>query len=239
MFNYPVKTEHTAPNETTITVRDLGDHRVISSTLTDELAIHDAEVNLVALALADFVTQRKRIPEATDAEAGEHALNIPAVMLAKIALWNEMMDRNMKKADLYNLLKIAPVLVDRLIDFTYPSKMNSLEEALAQLSVTLRMLPTDRQWISLAQGGFFAQRLVDAYVAAGVTEMPIGKTREGLASVKTYSLDYILRTRYARQPDTMQAVDTVLESLESTGLFRRSLMKDPKTNRDVESIALV
>jgi hypothetical protein len=69
--------------------------------------------------------------------------------------------------------------------------------------------------------------------------MPIGKTMEGIAKVKRYSLDFILRSRYARQPNTMQAVDAVLDQIVATGRFRRSTMKDPVTGKSVDSIALI
>lgn len=78
----------------------------------------------------------------------------------------------------------------------------------------------------------------DAYREKGVREMPIGKNRGALDKVKNYSLDYILRTRYARQAGTMQAVDSVLESLEATGLFLRSKMLDPVTAVEVDSMKL-
>ena len=235
MFNYAIRFETNAAGAVTGFCRDIDGFEVSAATRQDVIVLASTEMSNV---LAKLAANRRTIPMASSPMEGEQIIPLSAVVVAKIALWNEMLKREMRKSDLYNLLSVAPAQVDRLLDFHYQSKIHSLEEALSALGVEIRGAAPDQQWINLAQGGFFAKRLVDAYVAAGVTEMPIGKNREGLASVKTYSLDYILRTRYARQPDTMQAVDSVLESLVASGLFRRSRMIDPKTNHEVDSIAL-
>lgn len=206
-----------------------------------EHAISQA-LDAIESTLSLYVDQRRAIPEAKPAEEGEHVIHLPAVTVAKIALWNEMMRRGMKKAELCRQLGVSQTIGDRLVDFTHTSKMEQLEKALEALNSGVRVTPTDPQWINLPHGGgqagFYVARLVDAFRDAGVTEMPIGKSRSGVTGVKTYSLDYILRTRYAKQPDTRQAVDTVLEDLEATGLFRRSLMVDPVTGKEVDSLAL-
>lgn len=206
-----------------------------------EHAIREA-LDGIETVLSLYVEQRRQIPEATPAQDGEHVVHLPAVTVAKIALWNEMMRRGMKKAELCRHLGVSQTTGDRLVDFTHTSKMEQLEKALEALNTGVRVTPTDPQWINLPHGGgqagFYVARLVDAYRDAGVTEMPIGKSRSGVAGVKAYSLDHILRTRYAKQPDTRQAVDTVLEDLVATGLFRRSQMMDPVTGKEVDSLAL-
>lgn len=205
-------------------------------------AISEA-VDAIETTLSFYVDERKTIPEATPSQEGEHVVHLPAVTVAKIALWNAMMERGMRKADLRRLLGVAQVQGDRLVDFLHTSKMEQLEAALDALQTSIRVSPSEPGWIDLPYGGgmagFYIDRLVDAYEAADATEMPIGKTMEGLAKVKRYSLDFILRSRYARQPNTMQAVDAVLDQIVATGRFRRSTMKDPVTGKTVDSIALV
>lgn len=207
-----------------------------------EHAISQA-LDAIESTLSLYVDQRRAIPEALPAGPDEHVVHLSAVTVAKIALWNEMMRRGMKKADLCRVLEVSQTTGDRLVDFLHTSKMEQLEKALDALNSPVRVAPADPEWINLpyggGQAGFYVSRLVDAYREASVSEMPIGKTRTGLAGVKTYSLDYILRSRYAKQPDTRQAVDSVLDDLEATGRFRRSVMVDPITGKDVDCLQLV
>ena len=65
-----------------------------------------------------------------------------AVTVAKIALWNAMMQRDMRKADLCRLLGVHQAQGDRLVDFLHTSKIEQLEAALKafdlRLSVTVQ-----------------------------------------------------------------------------------------------------
>jgi hypothetical protein len=62
--------------------------------------------------------------------------------VAKIALWNAMMQRDMRKADLCRLLGVHQAHGDRLVDFLHTSKIEQLEAALKafdlRLSVTVQ-----------------------------------------------------------------------------------------------------
>lgn len=234
MYNYPIRMSEEG-GKILGRCADLPDFKIVAS---DAQGVVDAAPNEINDLLNKFVGKRMSIPLASEPEEGDEIVRLSALAIAKATLWNRMLEIGMRKLDLYTKLSVAPVQVDRLLDFTYQSKIQSLEEALKALETGIRVSAIDMQWIELANGGFYAQRLVDAYVAAGVSEMPIGKTKGGLATVKTYSLDYIIRTRYARQPDTMQTTDAVIDSLLASGHFRRSQMIDPKTSIPVDSIAL-
>jgi antitoxin HicB len=64
-------------------------------------------------------------------------VHLPAVTVAKIALWNSMMELNMRKADLCRLLHVGQAQGDRLVDFLHTSKIEQLENALAALGKRL------------------------------------------------------------------------------------------------------
>ncbi|WP_256579579.1 MULTISPECIES: type II toxin-antitoxin system HicB family antitoxin [unclassified Pseudomonas] len=239
MYDYAIRFEQ---DDTGVAVfcRDLPELNSFGDDLKH--AISEAD-DAIATTLSLYVDQRRVIPEATPPEDGEQVVPSPAVTVAKIALWNEMMKQGLRKADLCRALGVHQAQGDRLVDFLHTSKMEQLEAALSALRTSIRVSPSEPGWISLpyggAQAGLYIERLVDAFQEAGVTEMPVGKTREGLAKVKRYALDFILRTRYARQPNTMQAVDAVLDQIVATGRFRRSEMSDPVTGKVVESIELI
>ena len=101
-----------------------------------EHAIREA-MDAIDTTLSLYVDQRRAIPLASTPQDGEHVVHLPAVTVAKIALWNAMMERDMRKADLCRLLGIAQTQGDRLVDFLHTSKMEALENALAALGKRL------------------------------------------------------------------------------------------------------
>ncbi|MEL4167280.1 type II toxin-antitoxin system HicB family antitoxin [Pseudomonas sp. ZS001] len=99
-------------------------------------AIREA-MDAIETTLSLYVDQRRAIPAASAPQEGEHVVHLPAVTVAKIALWNELIARDMRKADLCRLLGIAQTQGDRLVDFLHTSKMEALENALAALGKRL------------------------------------------------------------------------------------------------------
>jgi len=83
------------------------------------------------------VYQRQAIPQASPEEPGEQVIHLPAVTVAKIVLWNEMIARDMRKADLCRLLGLAQTQGDRLVDFLHTSQMEAIEKALAAMGKRL------------------------------------------------------------------------------------------------------
>ncbi|MGN8247678.1 type II toxin-antitoxin system HicB family antitoxin [Pseudomonas sp. SMV7] len=135
MYDYAIRFEEdgTAPG-VAVFCRDLpelnsfGDDR--------QHAISEAG-DAIESALSIYVDQRRPIPDATPAEDGEVSIHLPAVTVAKIALWNEMMARGMRKADLCRLLGVSQTQGDRLVDFLHTSRMEQLESALAVMGKRL------------------------------------------------------------------------------------------------------
>lgn len=134
MYDYPV-TLHTDENPgIAITCRDIPEVNSFGDTV--EEALREA-VDGIETALSMYVDHRLAIPQASAPEPGERVVHLPAVTVAKIILWNAMMERGMRKADLCRLLDAKPVAVDRLVDFLHTSKMEQVERALAALGKRL------------------------------------------------------------------------------------------------------
>lgn len=220
MYDYAIRFESDGEQGIAVFCRDLPELNSYGD--NEEHALAEA-VDAIESTLSIYVDQRRAIPAASAPEPGEHVVHLSAVTVAKVALWNTMMERGMRKADLCRLLNAKPPVVDRLVDFLHTSKMEQLELALAALNTAIRVSPPDRNWIDLpyggAQAGFYVGRLADAFRERGVEEMPVGATKNNLDQVKPESVEYLLRTRYARNPNTMQAVQEVIESLVATDLF--------------------
>lgn len=134
MYNYAIRFEQDTAPGLAVYCRDLpllnsyGDDR--------DHAIREA-VDAIETTLSIYVDQREPIPQSSPALPGEEVIYLPAVTVAKIVLWNEMMARDMRKADLCRLLGLAQTQGDRLVDFLHTSKMEAIEKALAALGKRL------------------------------------------------------------------------------------------------------
>lgn len=134
MYNYAIRFEKDTTPGLAVFCRDLPQ---LNSFGDDEQHAISEAVDAIETTLSIYVDERRAIPEATPPLAGEHVIHLPAVTVAKIALWNAMAERDMRKADLRRLLGVHQVQGDRLVDFLHTSKMEQVEAALAALGKRL------------------------------------------------------------------------------------------------------
>lgn len=134
MYDYAIRFEKDDAPGLAVFCRDLPE---LNSYGDDEAHALTEAIDAIESTLSLYVDMRRAIPAATPAEPGEHVIHLPAVTVAKIALWNEMMARGMRKADLCRLLEVSQTQGDRLVDFLHTSKMEALEAALAKLGKRL------------------------------------------------------------------------------------------------------
>lgn len=155
MYNYAIRFEQDSAPGLAVFCRDLPE---LNSYGDDkEHAIREA-VDAIETALSIYVDERRAIPQASPAQPGEHVIRLPAVTVAKIVLWNEMMAQDMRKADLCRLLGLAQTQGDRLVDFLHTSKMEAIEDALKPfgvgLSVSREALPSYIEYeVTYSQSG--------------------------------------------------------------------------------------
>lgn len=240
MVNYPI-TVHEENGHFWSSCKDLPEAHSAGDTIEELLA--NAQEG-IQLALSIYVDQGREIPAAREPEdEHQHVIYQPAQVVAKAALWNALVQQGLRVADLARRLGLSHPTASRLVDFEHNSKIEQLETALAALNSGIKVTAEDPAWIDLpyggSQAGFYVGRLSLAFKLAGVAEMPIGAVKANWEEVKPYSLDFLLRTRYARNPNTMQAVTSVIDDLVRTGIFERSTMADPTTGRMVDCLRLV
>lgn len=237
MYEYPI-TVHQENDHFWSSCQDIPEAH--SAGDTREELLRNA-VDGIELALSIYVDQRRQIPLPSVCTEEQDPIALPITTCAKIALWNAMYERGMSKADLAATLSLSHTAASRLVDFEHKSKIEQIEAALQALGVPFRTADP-RAWIRLPHGGneagFYAQRVADVVAAMPGREIVIGAIQKGLIDVKEHSLDYLLRTRYAKNPDTKQAVRSVIDSMVATGLFERSTMTDPVTGKTVDSLRL-
>jgi antitoxin HicB len=93
----------------------------------------DAILTMLEMMMAD----REPIPRPR--ARGLHYVELPALAVAKIAIHNAMLDRNLRKADLGRMLGWKPVQVDRLLKLSHASRLDQIEQAFRVLGKRLEI----------------------------------------------------------------------------------------------------
>lgn len=91
-----------------------------------ELEARDALTAMVG----ELIDSRIPIPEPTAAQEGEIAIHLPVLTCLKAALHNAMISTGTRKADLARKLNQKGPQIDRLLDVSHASKVETLEQAL-------------------------------------------------------------------------------------------------------------
>lgn len=128
MYDYAIRFERDGAPGLAVFCRDLPQFHSYGD---DEQRALSESVDGIETTLSIYVDERRAIPAASEPETGELVVHLPAVTVAKIALWNAMMERDMRKADLCRLLGVHQAQGDRLVDFLHTSKIEQLEAALS------------------------------------------------------------------------------------------------------------
>jgi antitoxin HicB len=113
-------------------VPDLPDATTFGDDREDALA---RAVDAIESALMGRIADRDVIPDPS-AECADH-VELPALSVAKIALYRAMRSEGVGKAALAKRLGVALPQIDRLLDLRHQSRLDALERALAALHRTL------------------------------------------------------------------------------------------------------
>ncbi|KPB61602.1 MULTISPECIES: type II toxin-antitoxin system HicB family antitoxin [Pseudomonas syringae group genomosp. 2] len=129
MYQYPL-TQHQEQTGVWLSCPNIPEMNASGHTLTEAL---DESLNGMESALSLYVDQRRKIPEASLPAGDELVMHLPALTVAKIMLWNSMLDNGVTRAELARRLGCTRQVVDRLVDFLHTSKIEQVERALGLL----------------------------------------------------------------------------------------------------------
>ncbi|MGX5010936.1 hypothetical protein ACWKX5_06620 [Enterobacter asburiae] len=128
MFKYPATVsfdEDTGQYE--IVFRDFSNLHSVALTEDDiELEARDG----VTAMIGDLIDSRVPIPDPSSVKAGDIAVHLPVLICLKAALHNAMINTGTRKADLARKLNQKGPQIDRLLDVSHASKVETLEQAL-------------------------------------------------------------------------------------------------------------
>ena len=118
----------------TVTFRDVPE--AITEGDTREEALLRAEDALVS-ALAMYIAAKEPLPTPSEPEADERMVPLPALGMAKTALYDAMREQGVGRAELARRLRWHLPQVSRLLDLRHASRMEHVEAALAALGLRL------------------------------------------------------------------------------------------------------
>lgn len=129
MYQYPL-TQHQEQTGVWLSCPNIPEMNASGDTLTEALG---EALNGMESALSLYVDQRRKIPQASLPAGDELVMHLPALTVAKIMLWNSMLDNGVSRAELARRLGCTRQVVDRLVDFLHTSKIEQVERALGLL----------------------------------------------------------------------------------------------------------
>ena len=133
MLIYPVTLEPDDNDTVLATFQDVPEAITFGDDETDALC---HSVGALVTIFCGYMDDRKSIPMPSPLK-GRPGVVLPAVVSAKVLLWNAMPDAGMRKADLARRLNLSPTVIDRLLSLTHASRIEHLETALAALGKKL------------------------------------------------------------------------------------------------------
>jgi antitoxin HicB len=93
--------------------------------------------------MMSLMSDRQSIPRACKPRGGQRAVALPALAAAKVALYEAMRDRGVRKTELARRLGVHLPQVDRLLDLRHGSRLDQVEDALRAVGKELVLTVQD------------------------------------------------------------------------------------------------
>lgn len=131
-YVYPAAVERDEDGQYIVSFRDVPEALTSGGTLDEALA---EAVDCLVVALDGYVDERRPrpIPRPSPSRPGEHAVAVPPLIAAKLALHDAMRDAGLALAMLPDRLDLSEPAARRLLDLGYRSRIEDVQAALAKL----------------------------------------------------------------------------------------------------------
>jgi antitoxin HicB len=94
-------------------------------------------LDAIESALEIYFDEKRSVPMPSTPAPGQAVVHLPALITAKVLLWNEMLAQGVRKAELAHRLGCQMPQVERLLDLRHSTKIEQVEAALARLGKRL------------------------------------------------------------------------------------------------------
>lgn len=137
MFKYPVNLAKSDTNQGyVLTCDDIPSVMAFGNSISDVLnAGKMALENAIELYLED----KKLVPVPSKVKRGQHGIELPTSLAAKVLLLNEMITQNVRPAELARMLNTTPQEVNRLTNVRHTTRIDGITAALQALGKQLQV----------------------------------------------------------------------------------------------------
>ncbi|KQN70201.1 transcriptional regulator [Duganella sp. Leaf61] len=136
MLNYPITLTPDSNGTYLVGFPDFPEANSVGDDKED--ALRNA-VDALETVLSIYFDERRPVPLPSTADVGDAVVTLPALETAKVLVWNEMFEQNLRKADLARALDVHTPQVDRLFDLGHSSKIEFVEQAAKALGKKLQV----------------------------------------------------------------------------------------------------
>jgi antitoxin HicB len=135
-MRYPVKLTRAKEGGYVVTFPDIPE--AITQGETVEESLQQAKDALES-AMDFYFEDRRPVPAPSAPKRGQHLVELPASLTAKILLLNEMVNQKVRPAELARRLQMTPQEITRMIDLRHTSKIDGIASALKVLGKTMEI----------------------------------------------------------------------------------------------------
>lgn len=136
MLSYPVKLELDTNKSYLVTFPDIPE--AVSVGDDEDEALLNA-LDALESAIEIYFDEKREIPTPSRPRKGQPVVTLPALVVSKVLLANEMIRQGIRKSELARRLDVHMPQVDRLLDPRHSSRLDAIEAAFNKLGKRLEV----------------------------------------------------------------------------------------------------
>lgn len=118
----------------TVFFRDIPEALSCGNSIADA---KDMAQDALITAMDFYFEDRRAVPMPSPAEEGEVLIELPSSVFAKVLLLNELVEQNVSNADLARKILVKPQEVQRIVNLSHSTKIDTISKALDALGKRL------------------------------------------------------------------------------------------------------
>lgn len=136
MWSYPAKLQLDTNGTYLVTFPDIPEANSVGDDKEEALL---NGLDALESAIEIYFEEKREIPFPSKPRRGQSVVTLPALVVSKVLLANEMMRQGIRKAELARRLDVHMPQIDRLLDPRHSSKLDAIEAAFSKLGRRLEI----------------------------------------------------------------------------------------------------
>jgi antitoxin HicB len=136
MLSYPVKLELDTNETYLVTFPDIPEAAAVGD--DEDEALLNA-LDALESAIEIYFDEKREVPLPSKPKKGQPVVTLPALVVSKVLLANEMIRQGIRKSELARRLDVHMPQIDRLLDPRHSSKLDAIEAAFSKIGKRLEI----------------------------------------------------------------------------------------------------